>query len=119
MMIYIPDFFGSSTASKSSLEIVGAGGASVLVGGTSTVTVRREAGPEEEVELGAAGGGKEKGDAADEPCVAGGANGKGDDEPGAAVVGNGKGDPGEKPDWLFCVSICPIMVLNACCMAYF
>ena len=62
---------------------MGAGVGSVLVGGTSTVNVRLEAGPEDEVDeddVGCEGGGKGKGD-----------------DPGAAGVGNGKGDPGENP----------------------
>lgn len=89
------------------MEFVAAGGASVLVGGISTVTVRWEAGPDEAAD----GVGNGKGDPGEEAV-----------DPDIGGVGNGNGDAGEKPElanWLFCVSICPIMVLKACCMAYF
>lgn len=71
------------------------GGASTSVTGTSTVALR---------------------DATGEGEVAG---------PGGGGAGKGKFDPVEKgllnwlPNWLFCVSICPIIVLKACCIAYF
>jgi len=101
----LPDFLGSFFTSTSSLTLMsGPGDASTFVAGMSTVTVDWDAVRAEDawdwvlVELAGAAG------------------------PGGVGIGKGKGDPGEKAplsNGLFCVFTCPIMVLKACCIAYF
>lgn len=99
----LPIFLGSFFTSTSSLALVD-GAASTFVAGMSTVTVDWDA-VRAEVDWDWV------------PAELAGAAGP-DDE----GIGKGKGDPGEKAalsNGLFCVFIWPIMVLKACCIAYF
>lgn len=85
------------------------GGSSTLVADTSTVTGWDANEADGVDELDAVGGG---GDELAGPDTGGGGNGKGKGDPG----------PGEKAvllNWLFWPFICPIIVLSACCIAYF
>lgn len=96
---------GPSSTFFSSLTS-GVGGSSTFVADTSTVTGWDTDEGDGVAWLDAVGG---EGNELAGPDVDGGGGG-----------GKGKGDPGENgelPNWLFCVFICPIIVLKACCIA--